>query len=131
MRAVQKTILVIVPVTAISTVLIAAFFGWAIARRILELRVEERVNERTRIARDLHDTLLQSFQGVLLEFSAVQYRIPDRPEVVEMLESVTEHARQAITKGRDAVEGLRSSELDWRAANSFSGVNSIPGPNSS
>jgi signal transduction histidine kinase len=112
MRAVQKTILVIVPVTAISTVLIAAFFGWAIARRILELRVEERVNERTRIARDLHDTLLQSFQGVLLEFSAVQYRIPDRPEVVEMLESVTEHARQAITKGRDAVEGLRSSKYE-------------------
>src|SRR5262249_55069470 len=30
------------------------------------LRLEERVNERTRIARDLHDTLLQSFQGLML-----------------------------------------------------------------
>src|SRR5262249_13811756 len=36
-----------------------------VARQV-EVRMEERVNERTRIARDLHDTLLQSFQGLLL-----------------------------------------------------------------
>ena len=41
---VQRRILLIVPVTAISTVLIAAFFGWAIARRILELRLEAQVS---------------------------------------------------------------------------------------
>src|SRR4029077_6642032 len=35
------------------------------------LRLEERVSERTRIARDLHDTLLQSFQGALLRFQSV------------------------------------------------------------
>jgi signal transduction histidine kinase len=29
---------------------------------------EERLAERTRVARDLHDTLLQRFQGVLLSF---------------------------------------------------------------
>ena len=43
------------------------------------MRLEERVNERTRIARDLHDTLLQSFQGVLLKFHAVTFALPDRP----------------------------------------------------
>jgi hypothetical protein len=32
------------------------------------MRLEERVGERTRIARDLHDTLLQSFHGVMLYF---------------------------------------------------------------
>src|SRR5215475_13268692 len=37
-------------------------------KRTEELRLEERVNERTRIARELHDTLLQSFQGLLLRF---------------------------------------------------------------
>jgi signal transduction histidine kinase len=112
MRDVQRRILLIVPVTAASTVLIATFFGWAMARRILELRVEERVSERTRIARELHDTLLQSFQGVLMKFSGVTYLIRDRPaEAEETLEKVIGQARQAITEGRDAVQGLRSSTV--------------------
>ncbi len=112
MRDVQRRAFLIVPATAISTVLIAAFFGWAIARRILELRLEERLSERTRIARELHDTLLQSFQGVLMKFSAVTYMIPDRPaEAQKVLEGVVEQARQAIKEGRDAVQGLRSSKV--------------------
>ncbi|MGA3234953.1 MAG: ATP-binding protein [Bryobacteraceae bacterium] len=111
MRNVQRRIILIVPATAISTVLIAAFFGWAIARRILELRLEERVRERTRIARELHDTLLQSFQGVLLKFHAVTYMLPDRPEAQQTLEGVIEQARGAIIEGRDALQGLRSSAV--------------------
>jgi signal transduction histidine kinase len=111
MKDVQRRIFIIVPATAISTVFIAAFFGWAIARRLLELRLEERVNERTRIARDLHDTLLQSFHGVLMKFSAVTYMLRDRPEAQKTLEAVIEQARQAVTEGRDAVEGLRSSTV--------------------
>ena len=112
MRDVQRRILLIVPTTAFSTVFIAAFFGWAIARRILELRLEERVSERTRIARDLHDTLLQSFQGVLMKFSAVTYQLPDRPEEArQTLEKVIDQARQAVIEGRDAVQGLRSSTV--------------------
>jgi signal transduction histidine kinase len=111
MRTVQRRIFFIVPVTAISTVFIAAFFGWAIARRILELRVEERVSERTRIARELHDTLLQSFQAVLLKFHTVTYLIPDRPEAQKTLEDVIEQARGAIVEGRDALQGLRGSTV--------------------
>src|SRR5262249_33596876 len=49
-------------------------------KRTEELRLEERVNERTRIARELHDTLLQSCQGLLLKLSAVKYLIRDRPK---------------------------------------------------
>jgi signal transduction histidine kinase len=97
-------------------VLAAAGFLWLLYRLRLRqvtarynLRMEERVNERTRIARDLHDTLLQSFQGVLLKFHAVTYRLPDRPEALKELEGAIEQARQAIDEGRDAVQGLRSS----------------------
>ena len=75
------------------------------------MRMEERVNERTRIARDFHDTLLQSFQGVLLKFHAVTYQLHDRPEAEKTLQNVIEQARQAIVEGRDAVQGLRSSTL--------------------
>lgn len=80
--------------------------------RQFSMRLEERVNERTRIARELHDTLLQSFQGVLLKFNAVTYLYPDRPaEARETLQTAIEQARDAITEGRDAVQGLRSSTV--------------------
>jgi len=109
MRTLQRKILLFVPATAIATFLIAAFFGWAIARRILQLRLEERVTGRTRIARELHDTLLQSFQGVLLRFQATINVLPDRPEEAkEKLEGAIEEAARAIKEGRDALQGLRS-----------------------
>jgi len=76
------------------------------------LRYAERLAERTRIARELHDTLLQSFQGVLLKFSTVPYLIRDRPdEAIAAQERAIEQARQAIAEGRDAVQGLRSSTV--------------------
>ena len=76
--------------------------------RVFNARLEERVGERTRIARDLHDTLLQSFQGVLLKFSSVKYVMRDRPdEAEETLERIISQARDAVTEGRDAVYGLR------------------------
>jgi signal transduction histidine kinase/ligand-binding sensor domain-containing protein len=74
------------------------------------MRLEERVGERTRIARELHDTLLQSFQGLLLKFQATTYLLPGRPEEArKTLESTIDQAAAAITEGRDAVQGLRSS----------------------
>lgn len=80
--------------------------------RQFNMRIEERVNERTRIARDLHDTLLQSFQGLLLKFQAITYLYPERDdEARTKLESVIEQAEQAVLEGRDAVQGLRSSAV--------------------
>jgi signal transduction histidine kinase/ligand-binding sensor domain-containing protein len=76
------------------------------------LRLEERVNERTRIARDLHDTLLQSFQGLILKFRTLTLLLLDGPaETRNMLEEMIEQGRAAITEGRDAVHGLRSSTV--------------------
>jgi signal transduction histidine kinase/ligand-binding sensor domain-containing protein len=76
------------------------------------VRLEERVGERTRIARELHDTFLQSFQGLLLHFQGAANLLPTRPsEAKERLDSAIERAAQSITEGRDAVQGLRSSTL--------------------
>ena len=77
--------------------------------RQFEARMEERVGERTRIARELHDTLLQSFQAALWKFQVVTYQLSDRPELKRTLEGVIDQARQAVTEARDAVQGLRSS----------------------
>ncbi len=77
------------------------------------MRLEERVSERTRIARDLHDTMLQSFQGLLPRFQAAIYKLPDHPvDARETLEAAVDQASQAITEGRDAVKGLRASTVE-------------------
>jgi signal transduction histidine kinase len=76
----------------------------------LNLLFEERLAERTRIARDLHDTMLQNFQAALLNFHAVTYMLRDRAEARKRLEEVIDQARHAITEGRNAIEGLRSSK---------------------
>jgi ligand-binding sensor domain-containing protein/two-component sensor histidine kinase len=72
------------------------------------IRMEERVNERMRIARDLHDTLLQSFHGLMLRFQVVSKLLPEG-KAKEQLEKTLERADQAIAEGRSAVYELRSS----------------------
>jgi signal transduction histidine kinase len=78
--------------------------------RQFNMRLEERVSERTHIARDIHDTLLQSFHGVLLRFQAAALLLPDRPvDAQKALASGIDQAAEALAEGRDAVQGLRSS----------------------
>jgi ligand-binding sensor domain-containing protein/signal transduction histidine kinase len=78
-----------------------------------DMTLDARVSERTRIARDLHDTMLQSFHGLLLRFQTVLLLLPERPiEAKEKLESAIEQAAGAITEGRDAVQGLRASTIE-------------------
>ena len=73
---------------------------------------EERLAERTRIARELHDTLLQSFHGLIFRFQAADNLLPARAtEAKQTLESALDDAAQAITEARDAVHELRSSAL--------------------
>jgi signal transduction histidine kinase len=77
-----------------------------------EMTLDARVGERTRIARELHDTLLQSFQGSLLRFQSAFNILPARPvEAKQRLELALDRAEAAITEGRDAVQGLRSSTV--------------------
>jgi signal transduction histidine kinase len=87
-------------------------FRVAQLHRVFAMTLEARVRERTSIARDLHDTLLQSFHGLLLRFQTVSQLLPDRPiEAKEKLDSSIERAADAITEGRNAVQGLRESTV--------------------
>jgi signal transduction histidine kinase len=76
----------------------------------MNARLDERVTERMRIARDLHDTLLQSFHGLLPRFQAAHNLLPGRAvDARQVLQTALDDAAQAITEARDAVQGLRSS----------------------
>jgi signal transduction histidine kinase len=96
---------------------VAAFLGllcglyWYRMRRVsheFNVRLEERVTERTRIARELHDTLLQSFQGLMLRLQVVDYLLPEG-EAKNQLNQTLQRGDQAIAEGRTAVYDLRSS----------------------
>jgi len=81
--------------------------------QLLKVGFEQRLAERTRIARELHDTLLQSFQAVLMKLHSGVDIIRNRPDEAEkILARAIEQARQAVTEGRDAVQGLRSSTIE-------------------
>lgn len=81
--------------------------------RQFNMTLEARVGERTRIARELHDTLLQSFHGLLLRFQTAHELLPGRPaEAKQLLASSIDQAAEAITEGRDAVLGLRASTME-------------------
>jgi len=82
-------------------------------QREFNAALEARVGERTRVARDIHDTLLQSFHGLMLRFAVVQRLLPGRVEEAEReLQKAMELATAAITEGRDAVQGLRDSTIE-------------------
>jgi signal transduction histidine kinase/ligand-binding sensor domain-containing protein len=81
-----------------------------LARR-LTMTLEVQEAERTRIARDLHDTLLQSFHAILLRFQTVSYLLP-AGEAKQRLDIAIDQAEDAITEGRDAVQALRSSTVE-------------------
>jgi signal transduction histidine kinase len=98
---------------------VAAFLGmlcglyWYRMRRLaheFNVRLEERVTERTRIARGLHDTLLQSFHGLMLHLQVVNELLPHGRAKAELEKSLG-HADRAIAEGRSALYDLRSSAI--------------------
>jgi ligand-binding sensor domain-containing protein len=75
------------------------------------IRLEERLSERTRISRELHDTLLQGFQGLSLRFQAVMNALPGDSAARELIEDVLDRADQVLLEGRRSVRELREDPL--------------------
>jgi len=75
----------------------------------VRLRLEERIVERERIARELHDTLLQGLQGLILRFQAGTNRVSAQDPARKVLENALERADQVLIEGRNRVKGLRGS----------------------
>ncbi len=98
-----------------------AFFGglWLIyllrlnqATAQIQQRIGTRLEERERIARELHDTLLQGFQGLMLRFQAVMKVLPDHGPARPMMEQVLDRADEVLLEGRQRVRDLREEGLN-------------------
>jgi signal transduction histidine kinase len=77
------------------------------------MRLDERVTERTRIARELHDTLLQNVQGLILKIHAIGKRIPMADPARQEIEKTLDFADQVLAEGRDRVRNLRTSTIGF------------------
>jgi signal transduction histidine kinase len=78
--------------------------------RQITVRFEERLAERTRIAQDLHDTLLQGFLSASMQLHVAVDQIPADSREKARLGGVLELMARVIDEGRNAVRGLRAAE---------------------
>lgn len=91
-----------------------ALYRWRVhqLRTQLTVRFEERLAERTRIAQDLHDTLLQGLVSASMQLHVANDLLPNEAPAKPMVGRVMELMNQVIEEGRDAVRGLRSTSGD-------------------
>jgi ligand-binding sensor domain-containing protein/two-component sensor histidine kinase len=88
----------------------------------IRARIEERLGERERIARELHDTLLQGVQGLVLRFQAVAERIPVLEPARQMIERALQRADEVLVEGRDRVKNLRLAPQTTSLPEALTGV---------
>lgn len=67
----------------------------------MRMRRLVRTDERERIARELHDTMIQGVQGLILRFQAVADRLEDDPEVQAIVQPALERAEEVLVEGRE------------------------------
>jgi signal transduction histidine kinase len=85
-------------------------------RREFNSAIEARVSERTRIARELHDTLLQSLQALLFQYQAARNLFANGSErALQVLDATLDRTEQAIAESRDAIQDIRSDIIAHNA----------------
>jgi len=77
----------------------------------VQQRLGARMEERVRIARELHDTLLQGFQGLVLRFDAAMKTIPGDHPARNLMENVLDRADEVLLEGRERVHDLRQDQI--------------------
>ena len=81
-------------------------------RGVVKLRFDDRMLERTRLARDLHDTLLQTIQGSKMVADEAREHVDDSRLTARSLDRLSDWLGRASIEGRAALEALRSSSIE-------------------
>ncbi|MBB5711850.1 sensor histidine kinase [Sphingomonas xinjiangensis] len=79
--------------------------------RRIRAQMEARLAEREQIARDLHDTLLQSIQGLMIRFHGLALRPGLDASTRREIDEALDQAEAAVVEGREQVAGLRSARI--------------------
>ena len=74
----------------------------------MQARLEERLEERERIARDLHDTLLQGFLSAYMQLDVANDRLSADSPAKPLVQRVLDLMKQVSEEGRNAIRRLRS-----------------------
>ncbi len=69
------------------------------------------MDERTRFAREIHDTLAQGFTGIMMQLNAAEQRLPEQSEVRTYIEKARALARASLDEARRSVSALRLGVL--------------------
>jgi len=77
--------------------------------QLLNVRFEERLTERTRIAQELHDTFLQGLLSVSMQLQVAMDQLPDNSPARTTMNRVLQLMGPVIEEGRNTIRGLRSS----------------------
>lgn len=88
-----------------------------------EARIHAMMEERTRIAREVHDTLLQGFTGITLQLQGLKGKLRRSPETMEAsMESLLETADATLLAARQAVWEMRPPDLERATLSEALGV---------
>jgi signal transduction histidine kinase/ligand-binding sensor domain-containing protein len=90
---------------------VTCWLGYQMRIRQLKGRFRLVLSERTRIARELHDTLLQGMSGVTMQLQALWMRLPGSPER-QVLSDIIKDAAKCQTEARHSLWGLRTPDSD-------------------
>jgi signal transduction histidine kinase len=103
----SATFRIIIAITVLTLMILGlALWHRGLTRR-LRTQIEERLRERERVARDLHDTLLQGFQGIVLRFQALAMGIAPQTGVPERINTILCDADGVMAEARSQVRDLR------------------------
>lgn len=96
-------------------VLVFMFLAWRMRRAAerVHLQLTERMDERERIARDIHDTLLQGIQGLLLRLQALVSGMPPDDRNTATLKDAITQAREMVIEGRGKIVSLRGDGPEY------------------
>ncbi len=108
----------------IFAVLLWALVQWRMraASEATRVRIEDRLAVREHIAQELHDTLLQGVQGLVLRFQSILHRLPGDHPVRAEFETTLERADDVLQEGRDRVRYLREETEPVELAPMLSGI---------
>jgi len=105
--AFHQTLWFVALVLAGALALVWLLFAWRMRQIMTRLRT--RLEERERIARELHDTFLQGVQGLMLKFQTAMERIPEDQPARDLMERALDRADAVLAEGRARVAELRRS----------------------